>query len=130
MGLEIKDLTAASPNIVSFGIKIGSSVVTPLGFSTLPPHLLTPIIITLETQLICTAKTTVAPFEYSFITSTKYIENNNNQATQRVFNKSVHITGLTYIDATPSSIDYRYNITGSNGFTTYERGVYRLYQTI
>ena len=130
MGLEIKDLTAASPNIVDFALKLGSGTISQLGFATEPPKSLTPIIVSIDADIICTAKTVVAPLEYSFIIRANFTENNDSQATQNNYVKSSLIQNIPYVLGTPNFMNFMYQITGSNGSTTYERGVYRLYQTV
>ena len=128
MGLQINDLAIASPNIVDFRIRIGNSGYTPVLFSTQPPQFLTPIIISIDSEMVCTAKTTVAPFEYTFVINANYIENNNNSAIQIVKNISGNYTGLSFLPGIDSPIAYQYYINGSNASTIYNRGLYSLYK--
>lgn len=130
MGLEIKDLTQASPNIVDFALKLGNGTISQLGFSTEPPKHLTPIIVTIDCVIICTAKTTTNPLEYDFLIRANFIENNDNQVIHNNYNKSSLIQNVPYVIGTDNFLNFMYRINGSNGQTTYERGVYRLYQTI
>jgi hypothetical protein len=130
MGLEIKDITQASPNIVDFALKLGNGTIAQLGFSTEPPKNLTPTIVSLNCDIVCTAKTIVAPLEYDFVIKCDFVENNNNQNIIKTYNKSSLIQSVPYVVGNDNFMNFMYRINGSNGFTTYERGVYRLYQTI
>ncbi len=130
MGLEIKDLTQASPNIVDFALKLGNGTISPLGFSTEPPKHLTPIIVTIDCDIICTGKTIVNPLEYDFVIRANFTENNDNQVIHNHYNKSSLIQNVPYVVGNDNFMNFMYRINGSNGQTTYERGVYRLYQTI
>ena len=128
MGLQINDLQVASPNIVDFRIRIGNSGYTPVLFSTQPPKNQSPIIISIDSEMVCTAKTTVAPFEYTFVINANYIENNDNGAVQIVQNISGNFTGLSFLSGIDSPIAYQYYINGSNVSTVYNRGLYSLYK--
>jgi hypothetical protein len=130
LGLEIQDSTQASQNVVDIGLKLGNGSIHSLGFSTEPPKHLTPIIVTIDCCIICTAKTTVAPLEYDFIIRANFIENNDNQVMHNNYNKSLLIQNVPYVVGNDNFMEFMYRINGSNGFTTYERGVYRLFQTI
>jgi len=128
LGLQINDLAAASPNIVDFRIRIGNSGYTPVLFSTEPPKHQTPIIVSIDSEMVCAAKTTVAPFEYTFVINSNYIENNNNQAIQFTKTISSNVSGLSFLPGIDSPIAYQYYINGSNASTVYNRGVYSLYK--